>query len=39
MERDFDKEFKVRTNKLPGVVNGHTLKGNNFMYVYIAKTL
>jgi len=30
MEHPFDKEIQMCSNKVPGITNGHALRGHNF---------
>jgi len=38
MEHPYGKEIQACSNEVPGVTNGHALRGHNFILVYIAKT-
>jgi len=38
MKRFYDNEIQVCSNEIPGVTNGHALRGHSFIYIFIAKT-
>jgi len=37
-EHPWGKEIQVCSHEVPGVINGHALRGHNFTNAYIAKT-